>query len=253
MEMPPSVKSADRVLDLFELLAASGRLMSHTEIADTLGIPKSSLSQLLRNLIARGYVESNGRGHCLGPAFQRIAATASVTRRLPEIVAPILDMLTKETGESSAFNQLAGDDTEVIATVLGPQRLVTHMRLGDTAPLYATSGGKAILAAMPAAFVETYLHEVEFQAATPNTIISALALQSQLVEIGQAGFAYSFEEWTPGIVGMAVAVVSSSDTPLGALNIAVPVQRADAERIEGLGRALRRARDELAQRLAAQT
>lgn len=253
MQMSPAVKSADRVLDLLELLAVSGRLMSHTEIADSLGIPKSSLSQLLKNLVARGYVESDGRGFRLGQAFLRVAGASSIARMLPEIVAPVLEMLTKETGESSAFNQLAGDTTEVIATVLGPQRLVTHMRLGDTAPLYVTSGGKAILAGMPAGFKEEYLRGLKLQSATPSTISTIQELRTQLETIIQTGFAYSFEEWTLGIVGIAVAVPSSGDAPLGALNVAVPAQRAGEERLKNIGRSLERARDELVMRLASHT
>ena len=51
-----SVKSADRVLDLLELLTRRGKAMSHTELSLALGIPKSSLTQLLRNLTDRGYL-----------------------------------------------------------------------------------------------------------------------------------------------------------------------------------------------------
>lgn len=52
-----TVKSAARVLDILELLASSGRAMTHAEIGRRTAIPKSSLTQLLRNLAERGYVE----------------------------------------------------------------------------------------------------------------------------------------------------------------------------------------------------
>ncbi|RYZ00913.1 MAG: MarR family transcriptional regulator, partial [Comamonadaceae bacterium] len=51
------VKSAFRVLDLLELLAGTGRAMTHSELARRSGIPKSSLTQLLRTLVQRGYVD----------------------------------------------------------------------------------------------------------------------------------------------------------------------------------------------------
>ena len=79
-----AVKSADRVLDLFELLAHSGREMPHSEIAEVLQIPKSSLTQLLRNLIGRGYVEvtPNGRGYRLGATLLRLSQSAGHVRDL---------------------------------------------------------------------------------------------------------------------------------------------------------------------------
>ncbi len=54
-------------------------------------------------------------------------------------------MATAKTCESAALNILKGDQAEVVAPVNGPQRLVSHMWLGDLAPLYVTSGGTIIL------------------------------------------------------------------------------------------------------------
>ena len=53
-EASSTVKSADRTLDLFELLARWGREMSHTEIAEALdcrrGTVKSLASRALKTL-----------------------------------------------------------------------------------------------------------------------------------------------------------------------------------------------------------
>lgn len=248
-----AVKSADRVLDLFELLAHAGREMAHNEIADVLQIPKSSLTQLLRNLIARGYVEltPNGRGYRLGATLLSLSHSAGQARDLVELAGAFLAEITRETGESSALNQLKGDHAEVVATILGPARLVTHMRLGDLAPLYATSGGKAILAHMPLDFQDHYLRHVRFEAATPATLRSAKAVRQQLASIRETGFAYSHEEWTPGIVGIGVPVLDGGGAPLGAINVAVPAARFGPAVKSTAEAALRRAADDLRRHLVA--
>jgi DNA-binding IclR family transcriptional regulator len=222
-----AVKSADRVLDLFELLAQGGRDMSHTEISEVLRIPKSSLSQLLKTLVARSYLEvtSTGRGYRLGQAFLKLSDSIGRARDLVSLAGPFLEEVTRETGESSALNQIKGDMAEVTATVLGPARLVTHMRPGDLAPLYAISGGKAILAHMPDEFQRQYLANVRFEPVTPETLKSVGALKKQLASIRASGFAYSREEWTPGIVGIATAVLGADGYVLGAINVAIPVPR----------------------------
>ncbi len=227
---PSAVKSADRVIDLFEYLERGGREMSHTEIADALEIPKSSLTQLLKNLVSRGYVEvtANGRGYRLGERLLKLSSAVGRVRDLISEAQIYLNELTRETGESSALNQLKGERAEVVATVLGPQRLVTHMRLGDLAPLYATSGGKAILAHMPEPFIKDYLAQVRFEEATPATLRSARAVTRQLALIRKTGFAYSHEEWTPGIVGVGVPILDRDAAPLGAINVAIPAARFDA-------------------------
>lgn len=242
-----AVKSAARVLDLFELLAHAGREMLHSDISETLQIPKSSLTQLLRNLIARGYVEvtASGRGYRLGATLLSLSQSAGRVRDLVAQADAFLAEITRETGESSALNQLKGDHAEVVATVLGPARLVTHMRLGDLAPLHAASGGKTILAHMPAEFQDKYFARVRLEAATPATLRSAKALRKQLTKVRQTGFAYSHEEWTPGIVGIATPVLDGDGMPLGAINVAIPAARFDADLQAKAEQTLRRVTDDL--------
>jgi DNA-binding IclR family transcriptional regulator len=241
------VKSADRVLDLLELLAHAGREMSHSDISEALEIPKSSLTQLLKNLQARGYLETtpNGRGYRLGDALLSLSESTGQIRNLASQAEAFLSDLTRETGESSALNQLKGDQAEVVATVLGPARLVTHMRLGDLAPLYATSGGKAILAHMPEAFQKDYFSRVRFEAVTPATLKSVKALRQQLPAVRKSGFASSRQEWTPGIVGIAAPLLDVAGAPLGAINVAIPLARFDAAKENHVKKVLRRSCDEL--------
>lgn len=222
-----AVKSADRVLDLFELLAGWGHEMSHSEIATALEIPKSSLTQLLKNLVSRGYIDfsSVSGGYRLGEAFTRLAQRTSQTRTLLTLAAPILEEITKQTQESSTLNQLRGDQTEVIATVSSPLRLVSHMRVGDVGPLYALSGGKAILAAMPDSMIEDYLKRVVFKSITPKTISSTGQLRREIAQVRKHGVAYSLEEFTPGISGIGVAILADSGFPIGSLTLAIPTAR----------------------------
>ncbi len=225
--VPGTVKSADRVLTLFELLGTWGREMSHTEIAEALGIPKSSLTQLLRNMVSRDWLaySPSSKGYTLGSAFGRLARRAGRAADLASVAGPVLAELTARTAESSALNVLKGDMAEVAATVLGPQRLVSHMRLGDLAPLYATSGAKVILAHLPAEMQDEYLRRATFAPATPATIRTVRALRIQLRKIRQDGLAWSFEEWTPGITGLARPVLSPSGDVLGSVNVAMPSVR----------------------------
>jgi DNA-binding IclR family transcriptional regulator len=209
---PATVKSADRVLDLFELLGQWDREMSHSDIADALKIPKSSLTQLLRNLTSRGYVEfvAETKGYRLGSTFTVLARKTGRSIDLVACAEPVLAEITAQTQESSALNRLKGTEVEVVATVSSSLRLVSHMRLGDLAPLYATSGGKVILAHLPETMQADYLADITFKPITKNTIRTVGELRRQMATIRQDGLAYSMEEFTPGIVGMATAVLSET-------------------------------------------
>src|SRR5580698_4246618 len=241
-EKNAQVKSAGRVLDLFELLSRSSRGISHSDIADRLGIPKSSLSPLLRNMVSRDYViaGADGRSYQLGPQLLQLVRAGRIAIDLAKEAEIFLQHATREVAESSAFNQFQGDQLEVVATVLGPHRLVRHMKVGDVAPLYVTSGGKAMLALMPDEFQKEYFRRVRFQAWTESTIVRRADLEKQLAEIRQTGVAYSLEEWTPGIVGVGVAVVGPDQWPVGAVNFAIPATRFDEALRQRAEHALRR-------------
>jgi len=71
--MNSPVKSAARVLEVFECFDRVQRPASVTEIARVLGYPQSSTSELLRSLVAPGYLESE-------PEDRR---SCSPTARLP--------------------------------------------------------------------------------------------------------------------------------------------------------------------------
>jgi DNA-binding IclR family transcriptional regulator len=224
------VKSANRVLDLFELLGRWDREMAHAEIAEQLAIPKSSLTPLLRNLVDRGFVEYDHvtKGYRLGAAFVRLSQRAGDRHSLLAIAHPTLEEMTRTTGESSVMHQLSGDDGETVDAVIGPHRLVSHMRVGDRGPLYALSGGKAMLSRMPTDMVEEYLARVEFEAITPHTVGDVGRLRADLDKARRTGYATSIEEFTLGIVGIGMPLIAPDGFPVAALSVVMPAVRFDA-------------------------
>jgi DNA-binding IclR family transcriptional regulator len=221
------VKSADRVLDLFELLGDWGREMSHSEIAERLSIPKSSLTPLLRTLVGRDFLEYDHvtKGYRLGPSFAQLAQRTPDQRSMLDRVKPILRNLANATGETSMATRLVGDEGQTVVSVTGPQKLVSHMRVGDRGPLYALSGGKAILAMLPEDMREDYLARVTFEDILPNTIKSTEQLRAQLNEIRRTGISYSVQEFTIGIAGMGTPILADDGYPVGAISVVMPFIR----------------------------
>jgi DNA-binding IclR family transcriptional regulator len=192
-----AVKSADRVLDVFELLARWARPLSHSEIAEQLGIPKSSLTQLLHTLVQCSYLDfsTDDRGYTLGASVLALASQQSRMRDLVALARPVLENLTRETGESSALNMLRGDMSVVAATVVSPHRLISHMREGDEAPLYATSGGKVLLSFLPDGMRREYLERVQLRRLLPATIHNVATLKREIDKVRSQGHATVVEEF----------------------------------------------------------
>ncbi len=219
-----SVKSADRVLDLLELLVRRGKAMSHTELSVALGIPKSSLTQLLRNLTERSYLAFSPGPNTYepGPSFFALLRQGHEAFALAALARPVLEKLTGATHESSSFNVFRRDYVERVCGIDSPQALTYRMTPGTRFQLYGSSAGKAVLATLPEDERERYLSRVRFERRTESTVSSVAELRRQVARIAKAGVAYSRGEYLPGIVAIAAVVRRADGYPAGALNVVVP-------------------------------
>jgi DNA-binding IclR family transcriptional regulator len=223
----PVVKSADRVLDLLELLARKGRPLTHGELCAELGVPKSSLSQLAGNLLDRGYLtfHPGPNTYALGDALARLVSQRRRSMALPDIAQPITERITRLTGESSSLNLRRDDLMQRVCGANSTQPLTFSMTVGEFAPMYAVSSGKVLLAQLDREELDAYFARTPLRRITPHTITSMTGLRKQLREVRVQGVAWSIEEYTPGIVGAAVPVFGATGQAIGAFNVALPAVR----------------------------
>jgi DNA-binding IclR family transcriptional regulator len=223
----PTVKSADRVLDLLELLCFSGHPMSHTEIAAALSIPKSSLSQLLANLERRGYLNflPGPNVYELGSAIARLAEGSRSSSDFLQVAQNVVDIISKSTQETASFYKRRGDLVERVTVANSQQPLRYWMQVGEKMPLHATSGGKAILAAIEQSERERIVARLKLQKVTEKTLISRSALRDDLKLIAKTELAYSREEFEMGVIGISVAVLKADGHPEGSLSVVLPTVR----------------------------
>lgn len=248
-----AVKSADRTLDVLELVAGSVEPLPHAAIGAALGIPKSSLTGLLRNLEARGYLarSRDGRGFEPGRAFLALLARGRDRINFTALALPVLERLSAATGESSSLSLFRGDEVERVCGVDSPQALAYRMTPGARFPLYSTSAGKIALAWLPPGEREAALRRLRLKRITARTLGSVAELRAELAEVERSGIAYLRGENTRGIVAVAAGVRSPDGAPLGALNVVAPEARYDAALDRLSVRALRAAVRDLEARLAA--
>ncbi|MGZ8312635.1 MAG: IclR family transcriptional regulator [Allosphingosinicella sp.] len=233
------VKSALRTLDILELVAQQSRPLTAQEIAETLGIPVSSLSYLLSTLVDRGYLDRDRRQYRLGPSIARLSR-ADAELSLSERATPIVRAITRELNETAGFFVLHDFEIEAVARDIGLHALRYTIEIGQRAPLHAFAAGKAMLATMSDKQLDQYFRSVERKIFTPQTIHEEKPLRAAIAQVRRDGIARTFEEHTPGITGMARAVVVDGKA-VGAFSIAMPLARCDAEKEKQAFRLLNRA------------
>jgi len=94
------VRSADRALDLLELLAARGEGVGFNEMLEALELPRSSLSTLLRTLTTRRYVTrtNDGKRFRLGSKVLDLSAGYRHNGNPLEVAVQAMRSLARQTG-----------------------------------------------------------------------------------------------------------------------------------------------------------
>lgn len=223
-----AVKSADRVLDVLELFVATRRSLMHSEIAAELDIPKSSLSQLLRNLENRGYLvfTPGANTYAPGPAITKLASGLRVSFDIASIAQPVIDTVAKRIQETTSVSVLRGTEVERVATANAAQRPLRYwMTVGERMPLHATSAGKAIMAFLPSKDRDEIIAALPLSKTTSKTIGSIAALRGELKRVAGEKVAYSNEEFELGVFGISVPILDSKQRPIASLGVVFPSAR----------------------------
>jgi DNA-binding IclR family transcriptional regulator len=244
------VQSVDRAIAVLEILAREGDA-GVSEIADQVGIHKSTASRLLGALLARDLVQQNSeRGkYQLGFGILRLAASIPGRLSLVQEARPSLEALAAEFKETVNLAVLRSNYAVNVDQAMGPSTLATQDWIGSLTPLHATSSGKVLLAALGADERERILKETGLPAKTSRTITSRRKLEEQLSQVARDGIALTHEELEIGLNAAAVPVFNHSGAVIGGLSISGPAFRFDPENQPGLIEALKQAGLEISRRM----
>lgn len=239
---PYRVEAVDRALVLLSLLSERSEL-SVTDAAHELGVAPSTAHRLLTTMAGRGYVrQGEHRLYHPGPA---LFVAGGMERSVPRVTArlhPLMEALHVEVGETIHLQMLAGADALFVDGVEGSQALRVGLRSGLRMPAYVTSGGKAMLAALPDPVIAA-LHSGGVRPWQHARITSMEELWAELAEIREQGYALNRDESEVGVVALGVAVAMAEGDPVASLAIAIPSPRFDESRIPWLFARLSTVRD----------
>jgi DNA-binding IclR family transcriptional regulator len=222
-----AVKSADRTVELLELLARIGEPLTLSEIHRELSYPKSSLFVLLRTLVARGWVETDRRGTGYSIGVRALLVGTSYLDRDPVIRAAtrVLEELRAEVNETVHLARLDAADVVYLASRESAHHLRLTSRVGRRLPAHATSLGKALLAELPDAEVDALLPPI-LTPVTPDTLTDREKLFADLEATRERGYAAERGENTQGLGCFAVALAYRHPA-VDAISCSVPFSRLD--------------------------
>jgi DNA-binding IclR family transcriptional regulator len=231
-----TVQSVARALTLLDALGDSRGEVGIAELSKQVGFHVSTAHRLLATLIAQGYARQNpetGR-YGLGAKAFHLAEAYLGQMDLRRIVHPVLERLTRETGETANLVILDGRETLYLDKVESPQSLRIFSRIGRRAPLHCTAAGKVLLAGRSWSDVRRMLGGDSLERFTPRTILSLEDLRRELEGVRTVGVALDREECEEGATCIAAPVRNARAETVAAMSISGPTLRMHAERIREL-------------------
>jgi DNA-binding IclR family transcriptional regulator len=228
-----TVKSAERLVDVLELLARHTRPVPTMTIARECGIPKSSAHHLLNVMRARHFVTyyEVERTWGLGVAIFEIGSAYLRSGPLQRLGRHLLEELTQRTGETAHLAMLHGTDVLYIdkeQPAGSVAKLVTE--IGVRLPAHLTAVGRAILAELTGAQLRALYADAPLVRRTGRGPATVDDLLRDLDQVRARGYALDDEMVTRGISCAAAPVFSHEGVPTAAIGVTfVSAQRSPAE------------------------
>lgn len=214
------INSVVKAVNILQAFSTGQPRLTLAEIADRLGMPKSTTHNLLATLLACGFVEKVDADHyALGTAVIALTQAVRVNVELRDRAAPLLRELAEVCRESVYLTALDGDFCLYIYAVESPTRLMARTAVGDRSPLHCTSVGKAMLAHLPPAEVEAIVTRVGLPAFTERTITSLSVLLAELAETRRRGYAIDRQEHERHTYCVGAPIFDARGCVIGACSI----------------------------------
>lgn len=237
-DRPPEEASIDtsfaRGLRLLLAVADRGEARAD-ELATALEMPVSTVYRYLRTLAEFGFVDRRDGRFLLGPRLLISSGSVVTSERLRRRAGPILEDLVARTGETGLVARRVGLAAVVLAQVQPDKPLRAAFELESQLPLDRGAVGTVLLAHAPAALVDEVAEALE----------PALAadLRASLLAVRADGSAVSGGPDDVTVVATPILVPSGI---VGALAVAGPTSRCDADWARRARRLLPKAARDLA-------
>jgi IclR family acetate operon transcriptional repressor len=150
---PAKINSIDKTLMILSSFAPHNQEYGTVEISHRLGFHKATVSRILLTLTRHGFLAQNAltRKFTLGPSVMTLsrALRQSLKTNMVQVAKPFVDELRDSLKETVILEIFGGKSTFMAYIAEGPRLVRLAGTIGDTLPIHASAGAKAILAFLP--------------------------------------------------------------------------------------------------------
>ena len=210
-----------KALDVLDQVAGFGRPVRFGELQAGSPFPKATLYRFVQTLTRQGMLSFDAERQAYSPGVRlvRLAHAAWRQSSLAPLARPQLETLSRDAGKTVHLAQLDNGQVLYVDKCNLDRPVPMFSDAGKVGPAYCTGVGKAMLAWLPGDEQDRILKQQSFHQFTDRTHGSAASLRAELETIRARGHAFDNEEHEPGIICVALPILTDGGTLLGALSV----------------------------------
>ncbi len=224
-----------RGLEALRLFSRDRPSLTAPEIAAALALPRATVFRLIHTLEMMGFLQKEpgtNRYH-LGPSVLGIGFEYLASLDVVDVGRGELEKLRDQTGLSAHMAIRDGRDVIYVARVAARSAVSGSVNVGTRLPAHGTVMGRALLACLPDAEIETLYGDEpleQFSDQTPTTVGALTALLREDRERGYVAGSAFFER---GVTAIAAAVRDHAGQPAAAINLTAVGQSVGPDSLHG--------------------
>ena len=216
------IQSAARTMRVLESFAGAAGPMSLSEIAAATGMNRSAAQRVVHTLRSLGYLiqADGGTGFLPGP---RVLDLAYGQLRLHPWIAQASGVLIElRRNVRERVDLSLQDDLRMIYALRQQSKRETWFAtlVGHSVPVWCTSGGWAVLAALPEAEVDDILARAPYHKITARTLTDPAEIRDRVAETRARGYSLALHQIQIGEIALGVALTGRDGRPWGAVPVA---------------------------------
>jgi len=209
------VKSAVRVMQVFELFDQLQRDARVSEMVEYLGFPQSSTSALLKSLVQTGYLEylPSTRSYIPTPRIALLGSWIGGSPIRDGSIGRMMDELNAETGDAIALACISGIFAKYIHVVQATNLMRMHVPIGSQRFLVWSAMGVPLLSDMSDDAIRLLVRRTNAEASSRQKSIDINQTLTHVEQFRKRGYFFSRGLVTPGAAIICMRLPPNSASP----------------------------------------
>lgn len=227
-----------KAISVFEAIRTANRALSIKEMADLVGLNKSSLHHHVKTLTEFGYLQQDADSRKYDIGLNLVRVGQSYLQRLD--VRERGHLFLKQLGEelNETVHMLVLDHNQAvyvdkIDVQRAPGSLQCSSFIGMRTHLHSTACGKVLLSNLEATTLESILNNLQLPSITQYTLTDMALFEKELALTKERDYGLDLQENGLGMQCVAVPILNLHSQCIAAISASTQISKTSQEMLEG--------------------